>query len=95
MAKTLAWREVMHWAAILSALTLALSSSFLVIVKGWTLWDATLLVGGLAIGIIFVLLILLLLLFKNDREALWLGITSAFRSDLNGLFGILGIKKRF
>lgn len=85
----------MHWAAILSALTLALVLSFLVIAKGWALWEASLAVGGLAIGIIFVLLISLLLLYRNDREALWRGFASAFRSDLNGLFQILGIKKRF
>lgn len=85
----------MHWVAILSALTLALSLSFLVVIKGWALQKAILAVGGLAIGIILVLLIMLLLLFKNDREELWQSISTAFRSDVNGLFKIIGIKKHF
>ena len=85
----------MHWEAILSALTLVLPLSFLAIIKGWALQAAILVVGGLAIGMVSVLLILLLLLFRNDREELWQSISTAFRGDLNGLFEIMGIKKRF
>lgn len=84
----------MHWMVILTALTLALSSSFLVIVKGWELWQACLAIGCLASGIIFILLALLSLLSNENRETVWRSFRVTFRRDLNDLLETLGIKKR-
>lgn len=84
----------MHWTAILTMLMLALASSFLVLFKGWESWQAYLAVGSIAIGIILALLALLLLLSNDDRKVVWRSFVETFKRDLNGLFEILGIKKR-
>lgn len=84
----------MHWIAILTMLVLALASSFLVFFKGWDSWQAYLTIVGIAIGMSLAMLLLLLLLFNDDRKVVWRSFVETFKRDLNGLFEILGIKKR-
>ncbi|OJW51931.1 MAG: hypothetical protein BGO63_18760 [Candidatus Accumulibacter sp. 66-26] len=61
----------MHWASILTALTLASISAFLVAFQGWNVQPALLDSGGIAVVLIMVLIGILTILSKpEDRRGL-------------------------
>lgn len=84
----------MHWTAILTVLGLTSISSFLIFFWGWEPWQAYLAIGGVAVGIILVLLVILWNLTDGDRKTIWHSICVAFRRDLNELFDSLKFVKR-
>lgn len=92
VAACLATEDRMPWTAILTALTLTLTSSYLVFVDGWEIWRAYSVVGGVAIGVCLILLALLLLLSTKDRITVWHSLVETLKRDLRELLDVFGIK---
>lgn len=86
--------ETPPWPVILTALTLALTSAWLVFMCGWEPWKAFSVVGLTAVAIIFALLVALIIWAgPEDRAELWRLSWQTCRDDLDLLLKYFWIKK--
>ena len=82
------------WPVILTALTLVLTSAWLVFMSGWEPWKAFFVVVCAALGIIAVLLaILMIWAGPEDRAELWHQGMKTCRDDLDLLLNYFRIRK--
>lgn len=87
--------QIMPWAVILTAATLAVISAWLVFHEGWEPWQAFLVVAITAFGIIFSLLAAILVLSSpEDRAENWRIFTSTAKSDLDLMMKYFRVRKR-
>ena len=84
----------MNWTVILSSLTFALVSAWLVFARAWEPWPAFLLVtiagGGMVVSFIAALLVVA---GRENRAEVWRVIRQTFQDDLNQLLKYLRIRK--
>ena len=82
------------WPVILTALTLALISAWLVFMCGWEPWKAFSAVGLTALGIIFALLAALMgFSGPENRSEIWRIFRQTLRDDIDLLLKYFRIKK--
>lgn len=87
--------QIMPWAVILTAATLAVISAWLVFHEDWEPWQAFLVVAITAFGIIFSLLAAILVLSSpEDRAENWRIFTSTAKSDLDLMMKYFRVRKR-
>lgn len=72
----------MPWPVILSALSLAAFSAWLVFTQGWQPWLAFLVMGFGAMLLILALM-LIVLLFSNERREIWNAFTTSARPEMS------------
>lgn len=76
----------MSWTAILTVLSLSLTSAYLVFIQSWAIWQAFLLVGGGALGLILsVIAIVYVLADADGRKSFSNGFKQSFQEDFGGL----------
>lgn len=72
----------MPWPVILSALSLALLSAWMVVAQGWQPWLAFL-VAGFGTMLLILALMMIVLLFSNERREIWNAFAMTVRNELN------------
>ncbi|WP_041673265.1 hypothetical protein [Sulfuricella denitrificans] len=85
----------MPWPVILTTLTLALVSAWLVFIRNWEAWQAMLAVAFAAFGIISLLIVAIQLLSDRDgRAENWRVVKKTFDDDLDQMLKYFRIRKR-
>ena len=85
----------MPWPVILSTLTFALISAWLVFTRAWEPWQAFLVVTFAAAGIVIALIAALLVLAgRENRAEVWRVIRQTFRDDLDQVLKYFRIRKQ-
>lgn len=83
----------MHWVTIITALVLAATSAFLVMVQGWSAPSAFLMVGAVAASLLVLLAGALMLLARPEhRSELMQVIVATLRGDWNDLLRWMRIR---
>ncbi len=82
----------MHWAVILTVLTLTMVSTVLTTVLQWPVFQAFATVAGVALGLLFLIIIIVLVLATpNEQKELVYEFKKTVRADIIDLFRILGL----
>ena len=85
----------MPWPVVLTTLTLALVSAWLVFIRNWEAWQAMLTVAFAAFGILGVLIVAILLLSDRDgRAENWRAFKETFDDDLDQMLKFFRIRRR-
>lgn len=80
----------MPWTSILTALVLSAATATLVIDHEWAIWQASLLVGGVAAALILVLTAILLWLSpSSERAMVWPEMKKELRKELSAMLNSL------
>lgn len=75
----------MSWTAILTVLCLSIVSAYLVLIEGWAAWQAFMLVGGVALGLICSVIAVAIVFSDADGcENFRNGCKQAFDEDIGG-----------
>lgn len=82
----------MHWLTILTALTYSAILAFFVLINGWGLWRAAVVVFGLAFGLILAIIGVIAAIPRTEAEPFWLGLRMAMRKELRGLLDQIRFK---
>ncbi|MCL4470105.1 MAG: hypothetical protein M1547_02985 [Gammaproteobacteria bacterium] len=86
--------QAIPWAVILTVATLALVSAYLVFWEKWAPWQAVLVVGGAATGMILILLVAILFLSPDNRSENWRVFISTLQNDLDAMLKYFRLRKR-
>jgi len=85
----------MPWTVILTMLTLALTSAWLVFLQGWESWQALAVVACSAFAIVAVLTgVLLLGTGRGNRTEVWREIIGTCREDIDLMLKQFGIRRK-
>lgn len=82
----------MHWLTILTTLTYSAILAFLVLIQGWELWRAAVVVLGLAFGLILAIIGIIAAMPRTEAEPFWQGFRAAMRTELRGLLDLIRFK---
>ncbi|MBI4807968.1 MAG: hypothetical protein HY799_03310 [Nitrosomonadales bacterium] len=82
----------MHWLTILTALIYSAILAFFVLIQGWELWRAAVVVLGLAFSLILVIIGVIAALPRTEAEPFWQGLRTAMRTELRGLVDLIRFK---
>jgi hypothetical protein len=83
----------MHWTVILTALTLAMISAWLVLVDGWQLWKVFLMVEFIP-GTILVVFTAMVYFFSEDREETWQIFVTTAKNDWDEMLKTFWIRRK-
>lgn len=85
----------MPWPVILTTLTLAMISAWLVFMQDWVPWTAFLVMGLAAAGILIALLAVIMVLSgAENRIEIWHVVRNTFLDDLDQLLKYCRIRRR-
>jgi hypothetical protein len=85
----------MPWTVILTTLTLALISAWLVLLQGWESWQALLVVAGFAFAVIGVLMgAILIWAGRGNRAEVWCSVKTTFWKDIDLMLKQFGIRRK-
>lgn len=82
----------MHWLTILTTLAYSAILSFLVLVQGWELWRAAIVVLGFALSMILAIIAAIAVMPNPEAEPFWQGLKMSMRTELRGLLDLIRFK---
>lgn len=82
----------MHWLTILTTLAYSAILAFLVLIQGWELWRAAIVVLGFALSMIIAIIAMIAGMPKTETEPFWQSLITSMSAELRGLLNLIRFK---